>query len=292
VLAKQQKCFPSELFGLDTMPAMNEKSENHLNTALFVYVLLDVFAYGWLRAKIHWVAPVFAFVPILLGGWSCLVARHHYQANRETKSIPYRRLTSGDYYRWFFLLWAGWSPLATQYELGFFFAAAAGIATLILAVVIAGVEAYRLRELTPLVIGMCFFSYCLLSWLRTGFCYHYGVPIIGHFFERPEYSARYMVTASRASSDYVRSGPDLRVVADIRVGGRSETYDAGEDRFGQTISETVTYRDVWVKRLHISPSQVVTIDEQDEPLSLGESVFVTDTRGTNWYITLKNEPVP
>jgi hypothetical protein len=101
-----------------------------------------------------------------------------------------------------------------------------------------------------------------------------------------------MVTASRASSDYERSGPDLRVVADIRVGGRSETYDAGEDRFGQTISETVTYRDVWVKRLHISPSQVVTIDEQDEPLSLGESVFVTDTRGTNWYITLKNEPVP
>jgi hypothetical protein len=101
-----------------------------------------------------------------------------------------------------------------------------------------------------------------------------------------------MVTASRASSDFEQSGPNLHVVADIMVGGRSETYEAGEDRFGQSISETVTYRDVWVKRLHVSPSWIVIIDQQDEPLCLGESVFVTDTQGAKWYITLENEPVP
>jgi hypothetical protein len=134
--------------------------------------------------------------------------------------------------------------------------------------------------------------YSFLSSLKMGYCHHYGVPIIGHFFERPEYSARYMVTASRATEDFGRSGPEMRIVADIRVEGRTETDYAGEDRYGQTTTETSNYRDVSLKRLHLSPSHVVTIDEQDEPLSLGKSVFVTDSRGGKWYVNLRDEPVP
>ena len=84
----------------------------------------------------------------------------------------------------------------------------------------------------------------------------------------------------------------MRIVADIRVEGRTETDYAGEDRYGQTTTETSNYRDVSLKRLHLSPSHVVTIDEQDEPLSLGKSVFVTDSRGGKWYVNLRDEPVP
>jgi hypothetical protein len=271
---------------------MRHKSEDRLNIAVMVYVLLDLFAFGWLRGMWGGAALLFAVIPIVLGIWAIIVARHHFKQGHEAESIPYRRLTSGDYYRWFFIVWAGWTPLATAYEAGFLLAAAVAIVSVLLAVTIAVVELYRRRDLSPLVIGMGCIVYFFLSWLKMGYCHHYGVPIIGHFFERPEYSARYMVTASRVNEDYNRSGPEMRIVADIRVGGRSETDDVGEDRFGQTITKTFDYRDVWLKRLHLSPSQVVTIDEQDEPLSMGESVYVTDSRGGKWHVALRDEPVP
>ena len=271
---------------------MRHKSEDHLSTAVTIYVLLDIFAFGWLRGIWNGVVPLFAVMPLVLGIWAFIVARHHFRLGHEAEFIPYRRLTSGDYYRWFFIIWAGWTPLATTYETGFLLAAVVATVSILIAVVIAGVELYRTRELSPLVFGMGLLVFSFLSALRMGYCHHYGVPIIGHFFERPEYSARYMVAATRATENFDRSGPEMRIVADIRVEGRTETDDIGEDRFGQTITETYHYRDVWLKRLHLSPSHVVTINEQNEPLSLGEGVFVTDSRGGRWYVALRDEPVP
>ncbi len=275
-----------------TLSTMHHKSEDHLNLTVTIYVLLDLFAFSWLRGMWRGAVPLFAVMPLVLGIWAFIVARHHFIQGGDSEAVPYRRLTSGDYYRWFFIVWAGWTPLATSYEAGFLLSAAVAIISVLLAIVIIGVDLYRTRELSPLVFGMGLLVYSFLSSLRMGYCHHYGVPIIGHFFERPEYSARYMVTASRATEDFDRSGPEMRIVADIRVEGRTETDDVGEDRYGQTITETYHYRDVWLKRLHLSPSHVVTIDEQDEPLSLGESVFVTDNRGGRWYVSLRNEPVP
>jgi hypothetical protein len=49
------------------------------------------------------------------------------------------------------------------------------------------------KKLTLLAVGCIFFTYCLLAWERGVFVYHYGVPIIGHFFEKPEYQAKYYV---------------------------------------------------------------------------------------------------
>lgn len=275
-----------------THSSMRHQSEDHLNKAVTIYVLLDVVALGWLRGMWRGFIPLFSVLPFLLGTWAFIVARHHFRHGGQAEALPYRRLTSGDYYRWFFIIWAGWTPLATTYEAGFLLAGAIAIISAIISIVIIAVDLYRTRELSPLVLGMGLLAYSFLSSLRMGYCHHYGVPIIGHFFERPEYSARYMVTASRATEVYDRSGHEMRVVADIRVEGRTETDDAGEDRFGQTITETYHYRDVWLKRLHLSPSHVVTIAEQDGPLALGESVFVTDSIGGKWYVSLRNEPVP
>jgi hypothetical protein len=61
---------------------MNNKGENYLNTVLGVYLLLDIFAYDWLRVKVYWVEPLFAFVPILLAAWSYFVALHRKRHTR------------------------------------------------------------------------------------------------------------------------------------------------------------------------------------------------------------------
>lgn len=54
---------------------------------------------------------------------------------------------------------------------------------------------------------------------------------------------------------------------------------------------TVMYREAWVKRLYLPNGGSVKIQEQDEPLYLGDSVFVKDSHGRKWYVTLLREPI-
>jgi len=115
---------------------------------------------------------------------------------------------------------------------------------------------------------------------------HYGVPIIGHFFEKPEYNAKYRVEIEPENSNM-----KYKAIADIRVEGRTETDEYGEDWLGNAISHTYTYRDVWVKRLYFPNGGSVEIQDQSEPLHLGESVFVEDSHGRSWYVKLLREPI-
>ena len=38
------------------------------------------------------------------------------------------------------------------------------------------------------------FACFLLSWVKGAYVIHYGVPIVGHFLEKPEYDAKYRVS--------------------------------------------------------------------------------------------------
>jgi hypothetical protein len=264
--------------------------EAHLNRAIFTYVLLDVLAFGWFRGVWQGAVPLFAVIPLVLGVWAILVVWHRFRLKQESQSPSYLTLASGDYWRWFFIVWAGWTPFATAYKAGFLVAAAVVVVSVIIAIVVI-IRELR-RKFSPLILGMCVLMYSFLGLLRTGYSQHYGVPIIGHFFERPEYSARYMVAASPVMGDLERADAETRMVAEIRVEGSAEADDIGEDRIGQTITSTSYSRDVWVQRLHLSSSESVTITEQEDPLSLGGSVFVTDSQGGIWFVKLLNEPVP
>ena len=49
------------------------------------------------------------------------------------------------------------------------------------------------------------------------------MPIVGHFLEKPEYHAKYMVEIKPESSNR-----KFQAIADIHVEGRTETEDYGE----------------------------------------------------------------
>ena len=116
---------------------------------------------------------------------------------------------------------------------------------------------------------------------------HFGVPIVGHFFEKPEYDAKYQVEIEPENSDI-----KTVAVADIHVEGRTETDDYGEeDWLGQPITHTYTYRDVWVKKLYLPNGETIVVQEQYDPLHLDEPAFVKDSQGREWYVRLLNEPV-
>jgi hypothetical protein len=119
---------------------MRQKPEAYLNIAVTIFVLLHIFAFGPLSGVWKGAVPLFTVIPIVLGIWTFIVAREHFRRGAAEESVPYRRLTSGDYYRWFFIVWAGWRPLATTYEAAFLLAAAVLINCVLIAIVIIGGE--------------------------------------------------------------------------------------------------------------------------------------------------------
>jgi hypothetical protein len=262
------------------------EQERILNWSIGVLTFLDMFCRSWLERQVpalHWVFFVASFV---LLAWTLLIAIRRFSTSESSTTFPHEHLAPGDFFRLFFALRVGHAALATRHVFGFYLFTLVAALLFLFLITVVGIELFQRRSINPWVLGCGFFAYCLLSWERNIFVQHYGVPIIGHFFERPEYDARYYVEAGRSGSDH-----EYRLLADIHVEGRSESDEVGEDRYGQAIFETTTYRDVWVRRLHFPNGGSVTIDSQDKALHLGDSTLVTDTRGESWHIRLLNEYV-
>lgn len=260
------------------------ENDRLLNWSIGILVLLHMFARTWLEHRapaMHW---FFVFIPLGLLTWSGASAFREMQPAEPSAPFPHQRFQSGDFFRVFLILWAGHDALAARHLFGFYIFSAIAVVLLFILITIIGVEVFRHRNLTGWIFGCSVFAYCLLSWEQQVFVQHYGVPIIGHFFERPEYDARYYVQAQRDNSSQ-----KYRLVAEIHVKHRFETDEIGEDNYGMPHYETSKYRDVWVRRLHFPNGGSVTIADQMEPLYLGESVFATDTRGETWHLKLLNE---
>jgi hypothetical protein len=180
----------------------------------------------------------------------------------------------------------GQHTLAGQYLVGFHLFTAVSLVVFLALLSIIGTDLWRKNVSSDRVLGCAVFAFCILTWERNTLVRHYGVPVIGHFFERPQYDARYYVEARRAET--VRK---LRLKADIHVALRSEVTEEAEDRFGQVFFSFNTERDVWVRRLHFPNGGSVAIEDQFEPLQLDGSTMVTDTRGEKWHLKLLDEPV-
>jgi hypothetical protein len=259
--------------------------QKRLNTSVVVFILLAIFARGWLIAHGPFFSWAFFLATVFIVWWIAFFAFHRIKTTSEHIAPPHRLLQSGDYFRLFFTLWAGHRALGDS-VLGFWVFTACVVFLVCALITIACVEAFLEKKLTILTIGCGFFVYCLLTWERSVFVQHYGVPIIGHFFEKPEYDAQYYLELQPENSNR-----KVRVVADIRVEGRSEFYESGEDRYGLPIYETDHYRDVWVRRLHFHNGGSVAVKDQSEPMSLYDSALITDAQGRSWYARLINESV-
>lgn len=257
-----------------------------MNWFIVAYFVVCI-CYGSIVNAIPAFYIIFVVVPVLLLLWQVLIVRARFQEpSEESASLLYERLEDGDWWRVFWILSVGHWSLSSHYVWGFWLFSGIVVVLLVILVSTALVELYRRRNVTLLVIGCIAFTFILLTLERDMYVVHYGVPIIGHFFEKPEYDAKYQVNIQPKDSNV-----KYKAIADIHVGGRSEEEEAGEDRYGNTRYAIVKYHDVWVKKVYLSKGRSISIEEQDEPLHLGDSVFVEDADGIKWYITLLNEPI-
>jgi hypothetical protein len=267
---------------------MNKKF-NALNWAIGGYTALTILGYSKINATAPSLLVFFALAPIALLSWQAILLHNRFTNQLSDKKAEpfYELLDLGDYWRVFFILLFGAKPLASQYLLGFYVFSALVLFLVGIFIFISCVEYFRKRNLSPLIVGCLVFSYFLVCWEKNMYVEHYGVPIIGHFLEKPNYYTKYRVEISPDNSTRKFQG-----IADINVEGRTETYEDGdEDRFGQSITQSVSYRDVWIKKLYLPNGAVSVIEDQLEPLHLGESVYVTDTHRNKWIVRLMNEPI-
>jgi len=247
------------------------------------YIAITYLGSWWIVSAEPSLRVPFVIIPILLLAWQAILLRRRFlQRDTCEKDLPfYEWIETGDWWRVFWILWIGHRPLASDYLLGFFLFSGVVILLLGILAYTASIEYFHRKKATSLVFGCLAFSYFLLCWEKNTYVEHYGVPIIGHFFEKPEYLATYRVEVAPEDSSKA-----YQAIAEIFVEGRTESYEAGDNNLGQPITYTESYRDVWVKKIHLPNGRIIVIEEQDEPIRLREGGFVRDSHGRWWSVEL------
>lgn len=254
--------------------------ENKLNCLLWALFGLTL-ASGFLSKWIPWIGYVGIAVAAVSLIWVLAIFWWRLTHLTDEKRV-YRRPTDGDYWRLFVVLWLGYGKIATLSPSAFLFMSLLATPLLFLLATIGVTDWILEKSISTRAIGCFAFTYFLFVWQKNALVEHYGVPIIGHFLEKPNFEAQYYVEVEGEGS-----GPEYTLLADIRVESYSETEDAGyEDRFGQSVTHTFKVKDIWIKRLRFPNGGWVDIDYQDEPVTMNDGGYVTDVRGRGWYVRM------
>ena len=223
------------------------KSSITLMRCIYAYVAIKLFVYDSLvKLDPSW-QELFIFVTCCLFVWQVLVVHSRFKSQSSLdQQVSLEWLRSDDLVGLFLILCVAHNPLASQYLWGFWAFTCVALTLLALLLFNASIEFYARKSATPRLIGCLFFAFCLLLWGKNAYVYHYGVPIVGHFLEKPEYDAKY-----RISMEPENSNKRFEAIADIHVEGRTETEDNGDvDWSDMPIINTYTYRDVWIRRIY------------------------------------------
>jgi hypothetical protein len=163
---------------------------------------------------------------------------------------------------------------------------------LIIYLTIITAELLENRKVTTMAFAAGLVVFLLYSTAKSNFIEIYGVPIIGHPFEKREFNAKYYIQAEYAEPDDDKKAEKMyTLVADTHVVNESISEEVGEDRYGQTQYASYNQRGIWVRRIRFPNEEWREITKQEEPLGENESVQVTDIKGEKWNVTLSKEPV-
>ena len=139
-------------------------------------------------------------------------------------------------------------------------------------------DLFKNRQFTGISIGagiMCFFIFTIgkEAYIRGN-----GENRIGAFFEKHEYTAKYIVELTPKNKPF----QEYRVPADIHA--YEEDEDAGEDDNGEERTETVKYYNV--EKAYLNDGSCLYFNECR--VEIGDTVECTDQKGRNWRIILTN----
>ena len=257
---------------------LHVEHEEKLNVALLVLVGVSLIS-GFVTKWLPWLPTVILWSAVMCLLWILAICYWRLTNKRDEPRI-YQRLTDADYWRIFGFFWVGYSRIAHSSESAFFLISLVAVPVFFLLVTIGIVDSALNKTLTPRAIGCAIFVWLLYGWQKSAFVEHHGVPIIGHFLEKPKFNAQYYVRVSN-----VNGGKEFTALADLRV----ENYTESEDYDDRTYTYDV--RDIWVERLRFTNGAWMDVEDQFESLRMDEGTIVTDERGREWFVDMTKEKI-
>ena len=257
-----------------------------LSWAIGLYVVFDIFGSSLVKNLNEPARLLYEWFPSLLLILTLAIGVIRIVSSGQSLEPFYHRLNEGDYLRLFFVLWSGYIPLAYDSLVGLYSFLAIAVLLFVFLLTVSCLEFYRKRELTLRLLGYMLFLWCLFAWGKNSYVVHYGVHVIGHYLEKPSYTTKYYVEIQNDDTNRI-----IKAIADISVGSRFEEHMTGEDYYGNETWVTEEYREIWISKIHFPTGSSILIRDQIEPLELGQSTFISDTRGKRWYIRILDEPV-
>lgn len=164
----------------------HEDKLNGLLWALFGLTLASEFLSKWFP----WIGHVGIALAAVSLVWVLAIFWWRLTHLTDEKRV-YRRPTDGDYWRLFVVLWLGYGKVATISPGVFLLMSLLAVPLLFLLVTIGVTDWVLEKSMSTRAIGCFAFAYFLFVWQKNALVEHYGVPIIGHFLEKPNFEAQY-----------------------------------------------------------------------------------------------------
>jgi len=245
-----------------------------LNTLIWLLLVTDYFKLT--------ITSIVLFIFTLFWALSIIMWRIK---NTSEEKLLYLKVLSSDYIRIFFICLLGYHSFATFSSKLFLLSLIFTVPFMLILFTIGVFECIKNKTITMIAIGSFLFTLFLFNAQKYALSYHFGVPILGHFLEKPEYTALYYIKLQP-----IESKKEFHYLAQIKVGNRPEELEY-EDSNYETYTKTIWHRDIWIKKFQYTSSRWVEVVEQDEPLEVGSCVLIKDEYQREWYAEIADKNV-
>lgn len=191
----------------------------------------------------------------------------------------------GNYMQVFLILWQleleVLHPVGTWIQLGIY----SICLVLVLLVIINEYKTHK--EILPqIAFYHLFLVYFLFAWGKNTYVQHYGNEIIGSYWAKPNFSAKYYVKIS----ENMRSGSKYSFPALLNVSSETVESDfAQENEWGQEFYEIYDEEYIMLKKVYLKNGGHLVFEDCD--LEMETPIYCTDQNNKGWYITLTDKKI-
>ena len=239
----------------------------------FVFLSQFIVYFGRIRFPWLWVVSeillllVFVWVSILI--WSRIII------NNE-EPVIHRRMDS-DIGGYVFLFVWGYITISSKISDYIFLVISILILLILLSISI--YDWYLSRDFFSRSVYYLLIAVFVFNTVRGIIINYYGVPEIGHFFEKNRYSTKINVIIS----DGIKN-KEYNVLADVCVDNSTDIdTEEGGGRYGEDVTHYSTTKYINIKRLCFANSEWIDVS-QDELICYGDSGIIFDSYGRRWYV--------
>ncbi len=257
------------------------------NLLVGMWFLYEIIIEGYLPddllEKSKFIAPILGLVLLSM-------SLHYLLRNRnENRNKTYEELISkenvGNYLQCFFLLlFTGidvFIPFGIWVQIGMYI-----IALLLIITVLLKEWAFKKELISLVIVGHLFLGYILYIEIEKTYIRHYGNEIIGSYWAKPNFKAKYIVNLAKSSD--LQKAHSLPAIIHVFKESHESDYPR-EDNWGQEYYESYTKEYIFLEKVFFNNGKYLTFDDCN--LKMRNKSYCRDQDENEWLIELTEEKV-